>query len=328
MMKTTAAPSMCRQFVWRSRWAAFGAAVAVSLGAGAVVTAHALGAQNPSTSYVPMTPCRLLDTRASAGIGGRTTPLGSGETYKVHVTGNSGNCIIPSSASAVAANVTTLDGTAASYLTIWPGGSLTNTSTNNWIAGQPPTPNKVDGLLSEVGDMNVYNFTGTVNVIIDVVGYYELLAPGSGQPGPQGPAGVAGSQGPAGPQGSPAPSIIPSGKTVIGAAGLDTSAPALGEDFGFMFNLPTPPPVPISSVRFGASAFVTAAYVSNLCTGTISAPTAPPGMVCIYLSTLGNVKNISADDWYPFSSGAVLVTWFNVTAGDTFLYVSWAYTAP
>lgn len=58
---------------------------------------------------------------------------------------------------------------------------------------QPLTPNKVDSRLSDLGDMRIYNFTGTVNVIVDVVGYYEILAPGSGQPGPQGPAGPKGS---------------------------------------------------------------------------------------------------------------------------------------
>lgn len=45
----------------RTRWAAIGAAVAVSLGAGAVLVANA--ASYPTTGFTAITPCRLLDTR-------------------------------------------------------------------------------------------------------------------------------------------------------------------------------------------------------------------------------------------------------------------------
>jgi hypothetical protein len=52
-------------------------------------------------------------------------------------------------------------------------------STNNWVAGAPPTPNKVDVNLSATGSISAFNNVGTVNLVIDVVGYYEP----SGVPG-------------------------------------------------------------------------------------------------------------------------------------------------
>ena len=161
-----------RGSMWRTRWAAIGAAVAVTLGSGGLVVAQA--ASGNASSFVPVTPCRLLDTRAAAGIGGRTSPLGAKETYTVTVRGTNGNCTIPTDATAVSANVTTLDGTARSFLTIFPAdANQPNASSNNWVSGQAATPNKVDAKLSADGRLKLYNDAGTVNVIIDVVGYYE-----------------------------------------------------------------------------------------------------------------------------------------------------------
>jgi hypothetical protein len=45
----------------RSRWAAIGAAVAVTLGGGAVMVAQA---ETPTTTFTAIEPCRLLDTRS------------------------------------------------------------------------------------------------------------------------------------------------------------------------------------------------------------------------------------------------------------------------
>ena len=127
-----------RRGLWRSRWAAVGAAVAVTLGGGGLFVAHA--ASSGASSYVAVTPCRLLDTRAGSGVGGRTTPLRAGETVTLDVWGTHGQCVLPSDFTSVAANVTTLDGTATSYLTIWPADAAQpNTSSNNWTPTLGPT---------------------------------------------------------------------------------------------------------------------------------------------------------------------------------------------
>ncbi len=128
------------------------------------------------TTFVPVAPCRLLDTRAGPfNVGIRIAPLGPGETFPTQVTGSNGECIgIPSDATAVAFNVTTVNATSRSYLTLFPADLATppNASNLNWVAGQSPTPNKVDVKLSPDGKVKIYNRAGTVDVIADIVGYY------------------------------------------------------------------------------------------------------------------------------------------------------------
>lgn len=164
------------------QWSVIGGVIIVALiGTLAVqriiaVDAASLGA----SSFVPVVPCRLLDTRPGGSIGDRSGPLGPSETVTISVTGSHGACTIPGGATGVSANVTTVEGNATSYLTIWPSdASQPNASTNNWLAGQGPTPNKVDVKLSATGQVNVFNAGGNVNVIVDIVGYYEPADPSS-----------------------------------------------------------------------------------------------------------------------------------------------------
>ena len=85
---------------------------------------------------------------------------------------------IPSSATAVVANVTVTGATASSYLTIWPAGSQRPLASNlNFVAGET-IPNRVEVPLSSTGAISVYNLSGQVNVIIDVNGYYSSTSPG------------------------------------------------------------------------------------------------------------------------------------------------------
>jgi hypothetical protein len=160
----------------RTRWSAFGAAVAVTLIAGiALPSASATNTAGggAGTVFVPIVPCRLFDTRAAASVGPRTTPLSGGETFTQQVAGTNGNCVIPPEATAVAMNVTTVNANAISYLTIWPADAAQPLASNlNWIAGSPATPNKVDVKLSATGAIKLFDNAGTVDVLADVVGYY------------------------------------------------------------------------------------------------------------------------------------------------------------
>jgi hypothetical protein len=70
-------------------------------------------------------------------------------------------------------NVTTVNATATSFLTIWPADAAQPLASNlNWVAGSPPTPNKVDVKLSADGRIKLFNNGGTVDVLADIVGYY------------------------------------------------------------------------------------------------------------------------------------------------------------
>ena len=184
------------------------------------------GGGTPS-SLIPVPPCRLLDTRpAPDTVGPVSTPIPAGGELTQQVHGTNGNCIIPATATAVAMNVTAVGGTASSYLTVWPADAPRPLASSlNWVAGAPPTPNKVDVQLSTSGEFKIFNLAGSVNIIADVVGYYvpsgAAVAPAcrsrrtagrqpdtKGDTGEQGPQGVPGPAGPAGPS-SPAGAVGP-----------------------------------------------------------------------------------------------------------------------
>ena len=87
---------------------------------GVVQQASGLGATAPLV-FIPIVPCRLMDTRAgSDNVGPRSTPLNATETYVVNVWGPNGNCDIPTTALAISFNITVTHGTVASFLTIFP----------------------------------------------------------------------------------------------------------------------------------------------------------------------------------------------------------------
>ena len=160
----------------RTRWSAFGAAVAVTLAAGvALPSAKATNSDGGGAGglFVPIVPCRLFDTRASSTVGPRSAPLAANDTFTQPVTGKRGNCTIPTQATGVAMNVTAVNPTATSYLTVYPSDAKQPTASNlNWVAGAPPTANKVDVKLSADGQINLFNNGGAVDVVGDVVGYY------------------------------------------------------------------------------------------------------------------------------------------------------------
>lgn len=180
--------------VRRSRWAAVGAAVAVSLGGGVVFSAAAAGpAVSDPAATVSIVPCRLLDTRADTGE--RIVAFTAGETASFVARGVHGGCDLPVSATGIVANVATVDQSAAGFLTVFPADAVRPlTSSLNWSAGGA-TANEVTSKLSASGSFSVFNNAGSADVIIDVVAY--LVPAGSG-PGVQGETGASGATGPAG----------------------------------------------------------------------------------------------------------------------------------
>ena len=156
----------------RTRWAAIGAAVAVTLGAGGGFgLARATVSSGERTVLVPITACRLIDTR-STQVDSRTAPLGPGETLPLNARGTNGQCTIPNDAVALDLNVTGLNATVTTFFTIWGDGSLPNASSLNPEPGQPPIPNAVTTDLTATGQFNVFNAFGTADLLIDITGYY------------------------------------------------------------------------------------------------------------------------------------------------------------
>ncbi len=124
------------------------------------------GSSTPANAslYNPITPIRVLDTRTTG------TPLSGGATLAVPMAGIDG---IASNATAVVTNVTAANTTAASFFTVYPGGTRPTVSDVNWMAGQT-VPNLTVATLGSTGSISIYNHAGSAAVIVDAVGYFSL----------------------------------------------------------------------------------------------------------------------------------------------------------
>ena len=153
--------------VSRSRWAAIGAAVAVSLGAGGLAVVNAAVSSDPAVFHA-LSPVRVFDTRNGTG-GVPVAALLPGGSIDVQITGVNG---VPANATAVVLNVTVDNGSAASFLTVWPTGDPRPLASSlNWT-GPAAQPNGVIAPIGAGGKVSFYNDAGTVNVLADVSGYY------------------------------------------------------------------------------------------------------------------------------------------------------------
>ena len=87
---------------------------------------------------------------------------------------------VPADATAVTVNVTVTGTTAASFLTLWPTGTAKPTASNlNWVAGQT-IANAVTVKVGAGGKVSVFNPSGSTQVILDVVGWYDRSGSGAG----------------------------------------------------------------------------------------------------------------------------------------------------
>jgi hypothetical protein len=157
----------------RSRWAAVGAAVAVTLGAGGIGLVNAAEA-NAESVFVPITNCRIFDTRSTEDVGPRQTPLGPDEEFVVDGRGETGNCTIPEAATALQLNVTAVNATATTHLTVYPSDAdLPLASNLNPQLGLGTAYNAVTTRLSDIeGEFSVYNYLGSIDVLADATGYF------------------------------------------------------------------------------------------------------------------------------------------------------------
>jgi hypothetical protein len=120
------------------------------------------------TQFQGILPLRIVDSRN--GTGSPAAPLGPGASRSFSVAGANG---IPSTATAVVANLTVTNTSAASYLTAWPDGDTRpNASDLNWVA-RKTVPNLVVVKLGPNGKLDLFNAMGSTDVILDVVGYYR-----------------------------------------------------------------------------------------------------------------------------------------------------------
>ncbi len=127
------------------------------------------------TAFTPINPRRIVDSRpAPENIGTIAAPWGVGQTREVVVGLDQGAATgVPADAAGVVLNVTTVNGSAESFLTVWPAGQAQPTASNiNFPAGRV-VPNLVMVPLGTQGKLAVFNNKGAVDVLVDVVGYYR-----------------------------------------------------------------------------------------------------------------------------------------------------------
>jgi hypothetical protein len=125
----------------------------------------------PGVAFYTVSPCRVLDSRETAGPWGGQ-PVAAGEERTLTVTGA---CEIPATATALSYNITATSATANGHLRVYPAGvARPGASTVNFTAGLTRANNGIVPL-GAAGDVAIYSgqATGSVHVIVDVNGYFE-----------------------------------------------------------------------------------------------------------------------------------------------------------
>jgi hypothetical protein len=157
-----------------------------------------------------------------------------------------------------------------------------------------------------------------------------------GPPGPQGqpgPGGLRGVEGPAGPKGDPglgALDPVPSGRTIQGVIGLDVHATVTGTDWGVLMTMPMRAPTALadSDVHVAHPSPLSGESTAEqaVCTGTVAAPSAPPGHLCIYVQESVNAAGLLGEG--VASDRGFKLKFTSPGLGDSFVDAVWAYTAP
>jgi hypothetical protein len=123
------------------------------------------------------TPVRICDTRPNdpSNLSGSSSqcngePLNPGQSRVVNVSGLAG---VPSTAKAVVVNVIGVTPSARTFLTVFPS-SLPSplVSDLNEVAGDIRA-NMAVATLSSTGTMTIFNDTGSIDVVVDVLGWYS-----------------------------------------------------------------------------------------------------------------------------------------------------------
>jgi hypothetical protein len=132
------------------------------------------------SSYIAITPCRIIDTRNGTGVNGTKFQSNQTRTYYVGGTtgfapqgGKSGGCGIPVGASAISTTVTAVDPDGKGYVRAWPNGeaepsaTFLNYGTTSTSGGGAVSINP-----SSAYALKIHNYYGPTDIVVDVFGYY------------------------------------------------------------------------------------------------------------------------------------------------------------
>jgi hypothetical protein len=120
---------------------------------------------------VPVTPCRVADTRQGQNTFGQLGPPSMAAGSKRDLPIPLGPCNIPSTAKAYSVNVTAVPSAPLGYLTAWPAGvPQPLVSTLNSLKGKI-VPNAAIVPAGENGTISIY-VSGATDVVVDINGYF------------------------------------------------------------------------------------------------------------------------------------------------------------
>lgn len=141
----------------------------VLVGGSTSVAAQAPVAASPGSSYTPLAPVRVLDTRN--GTGGHSGAVGQGATITIDLSSR-----LAPTATAVVLNVTGTEPTGPTFVTVFPHGEAQPEVSNlNLVAGQT-RPNLVTVRVGADRKVGFFNNAGSVHLIADLAGYYSTAA--------------------------------------------------------------------------------------------------------------------------------------------------------
>ncbi|MBW8796183.1 MAG: PKD domain-containing protein [Streptomyces sp.] len=124
------------------------------------------------SAFVPFGPTRILDTRN--GTGAAKAKVGPGAVLRLKVAGVKG--VPATGVTAVTLNLTGVNASAGTVITAYPDGTARPTASNlNLVPGQV-TPNLITVPVSANGYIDLYNHSGSVDLLGDVEGYYSTTA--------------------------------------------------------------------------------------------------------------------------------------------------------
>ncbi|MCU1393574.1 MAG: hypothetical protein JWM34_2002 [Ilumatobacteraceae bacterium] len=121
------------------------------------------------STYTPLVPERLLETRANGQTGYTGGKPAAGTTIALQVTG-AGTSTVPANATAAVLNITGTGADGAGYVTVWPCGTPQPTTSNLNIPAGGTAPNLVMAEIGEGGKVCIYNQT-SMDLIADINGY-------------------------------------------------------------------------------------------------------------------------------------------------------------
>ena len=173
----------------RIRWAAIGAAIAVSLGGGVTLFAQAGAVPASSSTFVAVSPVRVLDTRDAVVLW--AGPFVTGVPHDVKVTGSiptsaGAQLVMPVGATGVVLNVTVVNSTADGYVSVRPADAVgaPQTSNINFEARKTVANSITVNLPTSGADAGTFEVWfdsmgvagATADILVDITGYYSASA--------------------------------------------------------------------------------------------------------------------------------------------------------